>query len=95
MMKRLILRGEENWVWVLTPAGRVPLFEFKFFYHPDLGEIHCDQIGVALDCAIDLNRITSEQGWPGWHYKTSDAPGEGTKYELRFRRGTPHSGAAA
>lgn len=86
LMRQLTQKGKEDWTWTMPARGDISEFEFKFFYHPDLGRITCSHVSPHLEPVPKLASIQSEQGWPGWSFKARDVPAEGTQYTFSFRK---------
>lgn len=84
-MKRLVEKREEIWAWRMRSRGAIDVFEFKFFYHPDLGSILCTHEEPLLEPKPELRAVTSDSNWPGWSFRAKDAPGE-VVYSFRFKR---------
>jgi hypothetical protein len=85
MMKRFVEKGSEEWTWRLRSAKPIPLFEFRMYYHPKLGGVKCELSGKKPP-HYAITPITAENGWPGYLYRSENAPAEPFEHTLKFTR---------
>jgi hypothetical protein len=85
LMRRLIVRGEEDFENQVKSVDPVPMVEYEFWVKPKLGRLTCVNIGPELDSRAEtLEEIGDEKGMRGWKYQGRNLPGDHTT-RLRLR----------